>query len=186
MDNILGNLLGGQQEQQQFQDFTQRYQQGAPWDGISDDEAMSRHNQVASQIPPDVYQQSARESFDRLDPNQRQQLGQVLMQQAPQYGVQVPQAQGAQLQDSGVLAQVAGQLQQKQPGVLGQILGGAMGGSGGSATGGAMGGLGSMLGGGSTQQAEGGQGGGMLSSPIAKAALGGIAAMAVQRMMHQQ
>lgn len=40
---------------------------------------------------------------------------------------------------------------------------------------GAMGDLGSMLGGGQ-------QGGGMLGSPIAEAVMGGIAAMAMQRM----
>src|SRR4051812_32091159 len=109
MDNILGSVLGGQQDQQQFQDFAQRYQQGAPWDGISDDEALSNYNKVAGTIPPDVYEQSARESFDRLQPQQREELGQVLMQRAPQFGVQVPQAQPSQLQDSGFLAQMTGQ-----------------------------------------------------------------------------
>ena len=168
--DILGGLLGGQQGQQ-FQDFTQRYQQGAPWDGISDDEAMTHYNQVAPQIPPDVYEQSARESFDRLDPRQRQQLGQVLMQRAPQYGVQVPQMQGNQLGDSGMLAQLTGQMHRQQPGVLGQILGGVMGGGQG---GGRMGGMGGQ------------GGGGMLESPIAKAALAGIARMAVQRMMSRR
>jgi hypothetical protein len=183
MDNILGNLLGGQQ--QQLQDFTQRYQQGAPWDGISDQEALANHDQVAQQIPPEMYEQSARESFDRLQPQQREELGQVLVQRAPQFGVQVPQAQPSQLQDSGFLAQLTGQLQRQQPGALGQILGGAMGGGSGS-TGGA-GGIGgavaSMLGG-SQQgaQSQQAQAGGMLSNPIAKAALAGIAAMAVQRV----
>jgi hypothetical protein len=68
-------------------------------------------------------------------------------------------------------------MHRQQPGILGQILGGgAMGGLGG--------GLGSMLGGG--RQSSGGMGGGILANPIAKAALGGIAAMAVRHMTNRR
>ena len=63
------------------------------------------------------------------------------------------------LQDAGYLAQATGRLHQQQPGILGQLLGGALGGGG------------------------GGGNQGMLESPIAKAALAGIAAMAVKQMM---
>jgi hypothetical protein len=61
------------------------------------------------------------------------------------------------LQDPGYLAQATGRMEQQQPGILGQLLGGAAGGSP-----------------------------GMLESPIAKAALAGIAAMAVKKMMSGQ
>src|SRR3712207_7397498 len=96
---MLSNILGGQQETERFQDFSRRYEQGAPWDGISDDEAMTHYNQVAPQIPPDVYEESARESFGRLDPQQREQLGQTLVQRAPEYGVQVPSAQAGRSEE---------------------------------------------------------------------------------------
>lgn len=158
MDLLQGILGGGQQ--QEYDDFANRYQQGAPWDGISDQEASSRYSQIAPQVPPDVYQRSAQESFSRLSPQQRLELGQYIQRQAPQYGVNFPDAdrngQDDRLQDPGYLAQMTGQIHQQQPGLLGQILGGATGGGG---------------------------GGGMLSSPIAKAALGGIAAMAFKNMM---
>lgn len=189
--DLLTNILGGQQQQQEFQDFSKRYEKGAPWDGFDDAEAVNRYNQVAPNIPPDVYEQSARESFSRLDPQQRRQLGQYLQQQAPQYGVQFPDVdrdgQDDRLQDPDFLAQATGQMHRQQPGILGQILGGGGGGIAGglgSMLGGGQGsggGLGGMLGGG--QQSRGGtSGGGLLASPIAKAALGGIAAMAVQHM----
>src|ERR671939_41497 len=127
--NMLEQLLGGGQQRQEYQDFTQRYDQGAPWQGISDQEAYTRFQQVAPQLPPDMYQQSAQQAFERLSPDQRLQLGQYLQQQ------------------------------EQQPGILGQLLGGALGGGG---SGGSQ---------------------GMLESPIAKAALAGIAAMAVKQMM---
>jgi hypothetical protein len=167
--DMLSNILGGQQRQE-FDDFANRYEQGAPWDGISDDEAMNRYSQVAPQLPPDVYQRSAQDSFSRLSPDQRMQLGRHIQQRAPQFGVSFPDqdmnGQDDRLQDPAYLAQMTGRIHQQQPGLLGQILGGA---------GGSMGGGGGGLG--------GGLGGGMLASPIAKAALGGIAAMAVKQMM---
>jgi len=163
--DMLSGLFGGQQQQQQFTDFANRYEQGAPWDGISDDEALNNYNQVAAQLPPDVYQRSAQESFSRLSPQQRLELGRHIQQRAPQYGISFPDVdqdgQDDRLQDPGYLAQMTGQIHQQQPGLLGQILGGGGGG---------------MLGG-------GGSGAGMLSNPIAKAALGGIAAMAVKQVM---
>jgi hypothetical protein len=161
--SFLDNLLGGGQRQE-LQEFTQRYDQGAPWQGISDQEAYNRFQQVAPQLPPQVYQQSAQQAFERLDPQQRMQLGQYLQQQAQQQNVPFPHQGGQEaFQDPGYLAQVTGQMHQQQPGILGQLLGGALG----------MGGGGG--GGGGSQS--------MLDSPIAKAALAGVAAMAVKQMM---
>src|SRR5919202_133286 len=163
--NMFEQLLGGGQQRQEYQDFTQRYDQGAPWQGISDQEAYNRFQQVAPQLPPQMYQQSAQQAFERLDPQQRMQLGQYLQQQAQQQNVTFPHQGGMDaFQDPGYLAQVTGQMHQQQPGILGQLLGGALGGGGGGGGGGA----GSQS---------------MLDSPIAKAALAGIAAMAVKQMM---
>jgi hypothetical protein len=67
-------------------------------------------------------------------------------------------------------------MRQQQPGMLGQVLGDVLE----SGSGGTGGMLGSMLDGGNS----GGQGG-MLSKPVAKAALGGIAAMAMRQLMGQ-
>ncbi len=61
-------------------------------------------------------------------------------------------------QDPGYLSQVTGRMHQQQPGMLGQLLGG-----GGGHQGGGM--------------------GEMLDNPLAKAAIGGIAAIAVKNMM---
>jgi hypothetical protein len=158
--NMLEQLLGGGQQRQQYQDFTQRYDNGAPWDGISDQEAMERYQQVAPQLSPQMYQESAQEAFSRLTPQQRTQFGQYLQQQAQRQNVQAPDLNqdgiDDRFQDPGYLAQVTGRMDQQQPGLLGQLLGGSGGGSGGQS---------------------------MLANPIAKAALAGIAAVAVKKMM---
>ena len=104
-----------------------------------------------------MYQESAEEAFARMTPAQRLQFGQYLQQQTRQQGINVPDLKrdgiDDRLQDSPYLAQATGQLQQQQPGILGNLLGGAGGGQN------------------------------TLQSPIAKAALAGIAAMAMKKML---
>ncbi len=154
---LLQGLLGSQREE--FDDFVNRYDQGAPWDGISQEEAVSRYQQVATQVPPDVYEQSAEDAFSRLSPQQRMQLGQYLRQQGRQRNLPVADFDqdgiDDRFQDPRQLARMTSQMDQREPGLLGQLLGG----------GGSIGGQ-----------------SGMLENPIAKAALAGIAAMAVKRM----
>lgn len=174
--DILQNILGGGQQRQQFQDFANRYQQGAPYEGISDQEALQNYQQVAPHMPPQMWQEAAQESFSRLDPQQRMQLGQYLRQGAQQQGISFPDANqdgvDDRMQDPGYLAQMAGHMRQQQPGLFSQLLGGALGGG---MSGNSMMGSGGMGGGGGVGQ--------LLNNPIAKAALAGIAANAVQRMM---
>ncbi len=157
--NMLENLLGGGQQKQEFQDFAQRYQQGSPMEGYSEQEAMQRYQQIAPQLPAGEYQQAAEQMLSQMTPEQRLQFGQYVQQQAAQQGYQFPAAQMApeQYQNTGSLAQAMTQLHQQQPGLLGQLLGGG-GGNGGSA-------------------------GQMLNNPLAKMALAGIAAYAAKQML---
>jgi hypothetical protein len=144
-----------------MQNYVQRYQQGPPHEGYSDQEVMQRFQQVAPQLGPQEFQQAAVQAFNNMSPDQRTQFGQYVQQQLQAQGIPMQgfnQAQGSQqnYQDAGYLAQQATQLHQQQPGLLGQLLGG-----GGSS----------------------GGGGGLLANPAAKAALAGIAAMAISNAM---
>ncbi len=152
---LMDTIMGGGQQASELQGFVQRYEQGAPSEGYSDQEVVNRYQQVAPQLQQDQYVQAAEQAFNRLSPQQRQEFGQLLQQQAQSQGVGLPmQPQNQQqFQEPGFLAQMTGQLHQQQPGLLGQLLGGNSG------------------------------GGSLLSSPVAKAALAGVAAMAVKNMM---
>src|SRR5689334_13738573 len=98
--SFLQNLLGNQQQQQDYQDFVNRYEQGHPSQGYSDQEVWNRYQQVAPQLPPQQYQQAALEAVNRLSPQERAQLGQYLMQQAQQHGASMPGfQQGGNIQD---------------------------------------------------------------------------------------
>lgn len=108
------------------EDFVSRYDQGAPSDGYDDDEGSTRYQQFSGQLQPDQYQQAARESFGRLAPEERVQFGQPLRQQARSQGIEDTawDEDDNNYQDPGYLSQVDGRLEQQQPGMLGQMMGG--------------------------------------------------------------
>ncbi len=158
MMNLFDQLFGDHQQRQDYQNFIDRYHQGPPTEGYSDQEVVQRYQQVVPNLPPQEFMQAAQEAFQRLTPEQRMQLGQQLIQSAQQQNVAVPGLQGAspqQYQDPNQLARAATQLHEQQPGILGQLLGG-------------------------------GGGGEVLKNPIAKAALAGITALAAQRLMNRR
>jgi len=157
---------------QDQQEFVDRYRQGPR--AVSEQEAAARYQQVAPQLPPEVYQRSAQNVFDQLTPEQRMQLGQALIQSARHQGQSFPDVNqdgiDDRLQDPDFLAQKATDVEQQQPGLLGQFLGGGRPTSGGGAP---------VAG--SVPTAGGA--GGMLGSPMAKGILGGIAAAGLMNML---
>lgn len=159
--DFLQQIMGGRgDEREQYRDFVERYGRGAPWEGISDREAYDRYEQVAPRLPRDEYVSSATEAFARLSPDERREFGRFLQERASQRGVSFSDYNGDGMddryQDPRYLAQMTGRVREEQPGLLEQVLGGGGG---------------------------RGDGGSMLSNPIAKAAMAGIAAMAVKRVM---
>lgn len=163
--NFLQTIFGGGQEaERDYRDFVNRYEQGLPHEGYSDEEVLNRYQQVSRQLPHDVYQESAQEAFSRMSPQERMQFGQYLRQQTRQQNLNFPDLNqdgiDDRLQDPNYLAQATGRIHQQQPDMLGQLLSGAAG---------------SLM---------GGRGGGnVFSSPLAKGALAGIAALAAKKMM---
>ncbi len=152
--NLFDNLFGGQQRQE-TEDFVNRYQQGHPTEGYSEEEVMQQYQKVAGSAPDDIYQQSAEESFARLSPQERKEFFQFLRQKAQQQGGQDftdlnQDGVDDRYQDPHELAQLTTRMRQQQPGFLEQLLGG------------------------------GGQG--MPGNSLAKGALAGIAAMAMRKM----
>jgi hypothetical protein len=103
------DMLNDAGAREKFDDFAQRYDQGAPWEGISDDEAREQHDRVASQLDDNEYEESARESFQRLDPEQRREAARSL---------------GAgDTDDPNELARATNRARKEKPDMLGQLMG---------------------------------------------------------------
>jgi hypothetical protein len=159
---LLDMLMGSSQTREGFQDFLNRFEEGPPSEGYGDQEVLDRYGQVAHQASPSDYKAAARDAFGRLSQTDREQFGQMLAGQAQSRGLDLPgltPAQGHGFGDVDWLSNITSQIHQ-QPGMLRDLLGGLTGGGGTSSS-----------------------SGGILSSPLAKAALAGIAAMLVKRVL---
>jgi hypothetical protein len=156
---ILDDLLGGGQLQKEYKDFVNRYEQGDPSQGYSDQEVLKRYGEVSHAVPPDQYAQAAQEALGKLSPEERAEFLKMLRERAAARGVKLP---GKVASDPKDLGQVLTDLHEK-PGQLRDILGP-----------------------GDAQPQEQAPGSNpltdMLSSPLAKAVLAGIAAVVVKRM----
>ena len=152
---ILDELLGGGQRQSDFKDFVSRYEH--PSEGYSDQEVVERYRDVAHAVPPDQYAQAAQEALVRLSPEERAAFVKMLQERAQARGTALPRQLGSEPKDLG---QVLTDLHQT-PGRLRDLLGG----------------------GGQAETAGSSPLTSILASPLARAALAGIAAMVVKRVM---
>ena len=126
---ILDELLGGGQRQKDYKDFVDRYEQGNPSEGYSDQEVLKRYGEVSHAVPPDQYAQAAREALGKLSPEERAEFLKMLQERAAARGVTLP---GKVASDPKDLGKVLTDLHQK-PGQLRDILGGGRPASGASA-----------------------------------------------------
>jgi hypothetical protein len=154
---ILDELLAGGQRQKEYRDFVDRYEQGHPSQGYSDQEVLKRYGEVSHAVPPDQYAQAAQEALSKLSPEERAVFVKMLQDRATARGVTLPRQVAP---EPAELGQVLTDLHRK-PGQLRD-----------------------MLGGDAAQQAAGSSPiTDILKSPMAKAVLAGIAAMVVKRVM---
>ena len=158
---MLDELLSGGQRQKEYSDFVDRYQQGHPSQGYSDQEVLKRYGEVSHAVPPDQYAQAAQEALSKLSPEERSEFVKMLQDRAAARGITLPGKVAPEPTDLGaVLTDL-----HKKPGQLRD-----------------------MLGGGAAQPQQQAPGlspmiTDILSSPMAKAVLAGITAMVVRRVV---
>ncbi len=151
---LLDGLMGAIGGQQGAGDFIRRFERGAPWDGVDDRETLETYGRVSKALPADEYRHAAEETFARFSPEERRQFAEHLQQQARRQDFSFPDLVGG-----------ASPERVQEPGMLAELTSRLHGAGPGVLRG--------LLGG----------GGGALSSPLARAALAGIAAMAMKRFM---
>src|SRR5262245_59509399 len=157
---MLDELLAGGKRQQEYKDFVDRYEQGHPSQGYSDQEVLKRYGEVSHAVQPDQYAQAAQEALSKLSPEERAAFVKMLQDRAAVRGVTLP---GKLAPEPKELGQVLTDLH-KTPGKLRDILGGS-----------------------AAQPQEQASASNpitdILTSPMAKAVLAGIAAMVVKSVM---
>src|SRR5262245_48412417 len=68
---ILDELLAGGQRQKEYSDFVDRYEQGHPSQGYSDQEVLKRYGEVSHAVSVDQYAQAAQEALSKLSLDER-------------------------------------------------------------------------------------------------------------------
>jgi len=129
---LLDALLGGAQGREENQAFLQRFEQGPPWEGYSDQEVLKRYGTVAGQASAQEYQQAASEAFGRMSPEQRVEFGRMLQQRARERNLNLGDLEHSSIgdfQDASRLAHLTSDVHQ-QPGLLRSMLGGGAPGQG--------------------------------------------------------
>lgn len=132
------------------------------------EEVSRRYSEVSGEVDEDTYRHSARQSLERMGPDDHREFGRQLHEHARDQGYDTgfgSDADERRYEDPGRLAEMTTRVHQQNPGILGQLLGGGGGG-----------GLGGLLGG-----VGGGAGG--TGNPVAKA---GIAAYAAKQLMNRR
>jgi hypothetical protein len=157
---ILDELLAGGQRQKEYNDFLDRYEQGHPSQGYSDEEVLKRYSEVSHAVPVDQYAQAAQEALSKLSPEERAVFVKMLQDRAAARGITLP---GRVPPEPKELGQVLTDLH-KKPGQLRDMLGADAIQP-------------------QQQASESSPITDILSSPMAKAVLAGIAAMVVKRVV---
>src|SRR5436190_22348226 len=89
-------------------------------DQVPDQQVQQTYTQVATQLPQDQYVQAAREAFEKMTPEQREEFAKELQTQAQQHGLNVPSTQNVS-SDPGALATTVGDVHAQQPNILQQM-----------------------------------------------------------------
>ena len=168
VDQLLGGLFGGQDNdddeirRRRASDFVDRYERGAPYEGIDDDEVIQNYRATAGRLSPQEFEEATGESLGRLSREERRELRRRLRQQR---GGQVDVDDD---DDPRLMARELSHYRQ-------QGSDDPLGGLGGM--------LGGMFGRGASGQARSSAGGDLLGGPLGKALMGGVAAFAMKKMM---
>src|SRR3974390_3441306 len=117
---MLDELLAGGQLQREYSDFVNRYEEGHPSQGYSDEEVLKRYGEVSHAVPPDQFARAAQEALSKLSPEERAAFVKMLQDQAAARGVTLPRQVAPEPKELG---QVLTDLHVK-PGQLRDIFGG--------------------------------------------------------------
>jgi hypothetical protein len=171
--DFLSNLMGGERREE-YRDFAERYDRGAPYDDISEEETIARYREVAPELSEEDYRDAAREAFLRLAAEERMEFGRQVREESLQLGCDFPgrdaDDEDARFEDPDYLARVTGRVHREQPGLLEGLL-----------IGGGDGLMGGMMGDGITG-GEGASGGDPMTDNLTvKAVMAGIVAFTVKR-----
>ena len=167
MDERFANLFGTEDDAQRAtaRDFVARYDQGLSHEHITDDEVRTLYQAVADRLSPTELEDLAAEAYGRLTPDERRELAHVMQGQGGSM------ATTSLSDDPRELARITSQLHAQNSRDLAALLGSAVMESRDE------GAVGSQV------RGQGGGVGELVQNSVVRAALGGIVATAMRKVL---
>lgn len=139
---------------ERFEDFARRWERGAPWDALQDEETIAFYDRVVDEIGPAQFEEAALATVERLSPTERRQLVAEMQASARREDLNYPGVHDEGVEEPRALAGLLARMHGERRGMIRQLL--------------------------AASEATPATGG-ILSSPVARATLSGIAVMAVRK-----
>ncbi len=181
VDSMLGGLFGGpdgDRVRAKAQDFSSRYDKGAPEEGYSNDEVLDQFKSAFGQLNPEQQKEATEQAMQRMAPEQRKEYRRAMRQQ--QRGTNQHFSQDDH-DDPKVAAQETQSFMkdasENEQGGLGGMLGNLFGGGSGTQH--------QAQAQSPAQAVPAPDQGSMLDNPAVKAAMAGMAAFAVKKILEQ-
>lgn len=149
LDELLEDL-----GRERFQDFARRWERGAPWDALRDEEAIGYYDRIVEEIGPPEFHEAALASLERLSPEERSRLVREMQQNARREDLNYPGVHDAGIDEPKALADLLSRMHGERRGMIRQLLAASE----------------------ATPDT-----GGILADPAARAFLAGLAVMAVRQ-----
>ncbi len=123
LDRVPTELQG----MQVYREFIERYEQGAPWAGYTDQEVRGRYQALIPLLRPDQFAWAAERSLERFSPRNRMLFGQYIQRQAVEAGLRIPGLEeadaAASFRQAAVLGRILADIQRERPYALDRLLG---------------------------------------------------------------
>jgi hypothetical protein len=149
LDELLEDL-----GRESFEDFTRRWERGAPWETLRDEEAIAYYDRIVEEIGPPEFQEAALASLERLSREERRELVREMQQNARREDLNYPGVHDEGIDEPQALAGLLARMHAERRGMIRQLL--------------------------AANEATP-ETGGILSSPASRAFLAGVAVMAVRQ-----
>ena len=149
LDELLEDL-----GRESFEDFTRRWERGASWDALRDEEAIGYYDRIVEEIGPPEFHEAALASLERLSREERHQLVTEMQQNARREDLNYPGVHDEGIDEPQALAALLSRMHGERRGMIRQLLAASE----------------------ATPET-----GGILADPAARAFLAGVSVMAVRQ-----
>jgi hypothetical protein len=101
-----------------FEDFTHRWERGAPWEALRDEEAIEYYDRIVEEIGPPEFQEAALASLERLSREERRRLVSEMQKNARRDDLNYPGVHDEGIDEPQALAGLLSRMHAERRGMI--------------------------------------------------------------------